>query len=239
MTCLDLTLPTPAENLACAEALLDCCEADRRLEVLRFWAPAQAFVALGYGNRAATEADLAACAARGVPVLRRVSGGGAVLQGPGCLNYTLVLQVARAIELQSVVSANAYVLERHRRAIEALLGSPVQVQGRTDLAIDERKFSGNAQRRKRHTVLLHGTFLVGLDLELVEAVLRRPSREPAYRAARPHREFLTNLSVSAAAIKQALRRAWGADEPLAAPPLEAVGRLARDKYAQAAWSLRL
>jgi lipoate-protein ligase A len=239
MTYLDLTLPTPAENLACEEALLDWCEADRRLEALRFWAPEQAFVALGYGNRAATEADLAACAARGLPVLRRLSGGGAVVQGPGCLNYALVLQVANAVELQSVAPANAFVLERHRQALEALLGRPVQVQGRTDLTIDGRKFSGNAQRRKRQTVLLHGTFLVGLDLELVAAVLRRPSREPAYRAGRPHREFLTNLGVSAAAIKEALRRVWGADEPLAAPPLEGVGRLARDKYAQAAWNLRL
>lgn len=239
MKYLDLTLPTPAENLACAEVLLDCCEADGQLEVLRFWAPQEAFVALGYGNRAAKEANLAACRTRGMPVLRRLSGGGAVLQGPGCLNYTLVLQIARAIELQSVAQTNAYVLERHRRAIQSLLGRPAQVQGHTDLAIDGRKFSGNAQRRKRHTVLVHGTFLLGLDLKLVEAVLRRPSREPAYRAARPHREFLTNLQVSAAAIKEALRRLWEADEPLGAPPFEPVSRLARDRSAQAAWNLRL
>jgi len=236
---LDLTFPTAAENLACDEALLEWGEQDGAAEVLRFWTPPETSVVAGYANLAAREVDLAACAVRGIPVFRRVSGGGAVLQGPGCLNYALVLQVAQAVELQSVVPANAYVLERHRRAMESVLGRPVRVQGQTDLAIDGRKFSGNAQRRRRRAALFHGTFLLGLDVELAEAVLRRPSREPAYRAGRLHRQFMVNLNCPAEAIKEALRRVWGADEPLAGAPLEAISRLVRDKYAQAAWNLRL
>lgn len=239
MKYLDLTLPTAAENLACDEALLEWGEQDESVEALRFWTPPSTFVVAGYANQAAREVDLEACAVRGIPVFRRVSGGGTVLQGPGCLNYALVLQVAQAVELQSIVAANAYVLERHRRAMENLLGRPVRVQGQTDLAIDGRKFSGNAQRRRRRAALFHGTFLLGLDVELVEAVLRQPSREPAYRAGRLHREFVVNLKLPAEAVKEALRRAWGADEPLAAVPLETVNGLVRDKYTQAAWNLRL
>ena len=34
---LDLTLPSPAENLACDEALLDWCEENGGEEILRFW----------------------------------------------------------------------------------------------------------------------------------------------------------------------------------------------------------
>ena len=85
----DLTLPTPEENLACDEVLLDICEAGRLEGVLRFWEPAQHFVVLGYANRAAREANLEFCRSAGIRVLRRCSGGGAVLQGPGCLNYSL------------------------------------------------------------------------------------------------------------------------------------------------------
>ena len=46
----DLTLPTPEENLACDEALLDLCEAGGAGELLRFWEPPSYFVVLGYAN---------------------------------------------------------------------------------------------------------------------------------------------------------------------------------------------
>jgi lipoate-protein ligase A len=58
MKYLDLTLETAALNLACDEALIDWCEGTGNLEVLRIWEPRQAFVVLGYANRAAVEADL-------------------------------------------------------------------------------------------------------------------------------------------------------------------------------------
>jgi lipoate---protein ligase len=49
---------------------------------------------VGYANKVAVEVNAAACAAGGVPIYRRCSGGGTVLQGPGCLNYSLVLRFA-------------------------------------------------------------------------------------------------------------------------------------------------
>ena len=52
MEYLDLSLPTPAGNLACDEALLDLCETQETLEILRFWESPQHFVVLGYGNLA-------------------------------------------------------------------------------------------------------------------------------------------------------------------------------------------
>src|SRR5882724_10843203 len=93
MKLLDLTLASPAENLACDEVLLDRSENGAGKEVLRFWEPRDYFVVVGYANKLATEVHVPACEARGIPVLRRCSGGGAVLQGPGCLNYTLILRI--------------------------------------------------------------------------------------------------------------------------------------------------
>src|SRR6266404_876476 len=89
MKYIDLTLGTPAENLACDEALLNMCEEGLEGEILRFWEPKETFVVVGYANQAAREANLEACRAGNVPVLRRCSGGGTVLQGLGCLNYSL------------------------------------------------------------------------------------------------------------------------------------------------------
>src|SRR6266550_4117185 len=59
MQYLDLSLPTPEENLACDEALLNFCEAGYDREILRLWESPTPFVVLGHGNRAADEANLA------------------------------------------------------------------------------------------------------------------------------------------------------------------------------------
>ena len=91
---LDLTLPTPEENLACDEALLLQCEQEGGPEVLRVWEPASPFVVVGYGNRVRENVHIAICSALGIPVLRRCTGGGTVVQAPGCLNYALVLRTA-------------------------------------------------------------------------------------------------------------------------------------------------
>ena len=80
MKLLDLTLASPAENLACDESLLDWCENAAEEEILRFWEPRDYFVVVGYANKLATEVNVAACEARGIPVLRRCSGGGTVSQ---------------------------------------------------------------------------------------------------------------------------------------------------------------
>ena len=60
MNYLDLTFPTPEENLACDEALLDWCEAGDGPEVLRFWEPQQHFVVVGYSNRVEREVNVEA-----------------------------------------------------------------------------------------------------------------------------------------------------------------------------------
>ena len=119
MKWLDLTLPSPAENLACDEALLDWCENGEGEEVLRFWESRDHFVVVGYANRIANEVNVAACEKRGIPILRRCSGGGTVLQGPGCLNYTLVLRITDDGPLRNISATNQFIMGRNRAAIES------------------------------------------------------------------------------------------------------------------------
>jgi lipoate---protein ligase len=245
---LNLTLPSAAENLACDEALLDWGE-ETGGEVLRFWEPTTHFVVVGYANRVATEVIPSACAEEGVGLYRRCTGGGTVLQGPGCLNYSLVLQIPAAGPLASISGTNHFVMERHRAAVEGLLATQakgsrfasgrVEMRGHTDLAIGGRKFSGNAQRRKRRALLFHGSFLLGLDLALMSRVLNFPSRQPDYRRHRRHLDFLVNLPLSPALLKERLQQVWQAHLPLAAWPEEAVQRLVAEKYETAAWNLKL
>ncbi|HTL15962.1 MAG TPA: lipoate--protein ligase family protein, partial [Patescibacteria group bacterium] len=133
MKLCDLSLATPQENLACDDVLLDLCEAGSLEGVLRFWEPAQYFVVLGYANRAATEANLEFCTKHEIPVLRRCTGGGAVLQGPGCLNYSLILPIAHSESLVGIAGTNDYILQRHQQTVQSILRAPVERKGCTDL----------------------------------------------------------------------------------------------------------
>jgi lipoate-protein ligase A len=233
---LDFTFPSPAANLACDEVLLDACDGNPADEVLRFWEPRHYFVVLGYGNQAAREVHLDACRERNIGIYRRCSGGGTVVQGPDCLNYSLVVGLDRDPALQTITTANRFIMERHRQALEKLLGRKVQVQGITDLAVENKKFSGNAQRRKRRALLFHGTFLLGFDLSLVQKLLPLPSRQPNYRYDRTHEQFLANINVPAAAIKTALRETWRATDFCEGPP-EIPSPLA-NKYGSNEWNLK-
>jgi lipoate-protein ligase A len=238
MKLCDLTLRTPEENLACDEALLDLCEAGDSDELLRLWALPQYFVVLGYANKATTEVNLPFCQKLTIPVLRRCTGGGTVLQGPGVLNYSLVLRINGSGPFHSIPATNQFILERHRDALAALVLAPVEWRGQTDLAIGGLKFAGNAQRRRRRFLLFHGSFLLHLDIGLLEKILPQPSRQPDYRVNRSHSDFLINLNVPDHAIKAALSKTWNATTPLAPIPFDQITLLTREKYALDEWNFR-
>lgn len=238
MHTIDLTLATPQLNLALDEALLVEAEEGRAGEALRFWESPVPFVVLGYSNKIATEVNVRACAARGVPVLRRCTGGGTVLQGPGCLNYALVLRADENGPLGNVTAANCFIMKRNRDALQPLVRERIEIEGHTDLAIGGVKFSGNSQRRGRRWLLFHGTFLHRFDLALIGAVMPLPSRQPDYRGHRPHASFLRNIDVAPAAMKTALRRAWDASSETVEFPSAVVERLVATRYSQPDWTER-
>jgi lipoate---protein ligase len=239
VTFLDLSLPSPAENLALDEALLNVCDTGGP-ESLRFWESPVPFVVVGYGNRIATEVDVPVCEAAGVPILRRCSGGGTVVQGPGCLNYNLVLRIPETGPLTNVTGTNRFIMERMRDALQPLSADPVVVEGHTDLAVKRGgsvlKFSGNAQRRRRHAIVFHGTLLLGFDLDLVPRLLRHPSAEPGYRTGRGHLDFVTHFPASRSEVRRAIAAAWNASEPLETLP-DLVDIAA--KYRSVEWNQRL
>ena len=243
---LDLPPLPPAEQLAADEVILDQCEAGDGGETLVFWEPRETFVVVGYANKVATEVNVAACATTGVPVFRRCSGGGTVVQMSGGLNYSLILRIAENSPTRNISTANQYIMEKNRRAVETLFpisqrppaGSQLSVRGHTDLCLGEKKFAGNAQRRRKNFLLFHGTLLLNCDLARLGELLRMPSLQPDYRAHRPHEEFVTNLNCSTAAVKTALAQEWNATGKLVSPPLAEIKKLAREKYSTSEWNFK-
>jgi lipoate-protein ligase A len=234
----DLTLASPEENLACDEILLDACETGALEGVLRFWEPTRYFVVLGYANQVMLEVNQAFCQQHDIPILRRCSGGGTVLQGPGCLNYSLILRIADSPSLAGISGTNDFVLQRHQHALQALVSTPVEKHGYTDLAIGGLKFCGNSQRRRKDFLLFHGCFLLHADIDFIEKALPMPSRQPQYRVNRSHADFLMNLKVPAQRLKAALAKTWKALDPWCDIPLEQIARLAEQRYKSDAWNFR-
>jgi len=267
---LDVELPSVAENLALDEALLEAAHAGRLAgPVVRVWMATAPAVVLGSSSRLDDEVDRAACAAAGVSIVRRPSGGLSVVLGPGCLMWSVITPRSGADEAagMSIDAIHAATLEPLAAALRAA-GRMVVRQGTSDLALtaadfacggspaaavpEPRKVSGNALRVRRHGVLYHGTLLDQFDLDLVGRVLRHPPREPGYRGGRPHGAFLANLGLGRerleAVVRSAFQVACRASPPEACGhaadrragwPLDRVAALVRERYAAVAWTERL
>ncbi|MGC9225343.1 MAG: lipoate--protein ligase family protein, partial [Terracidiphilus sp.] len=180
--------PTVAENIAFDESMArSAFSTGRRL--LRFWWGGPAAVVMGSSERAEDAVNSEACAQLGVEVLKRCTGGGTVLQTSGVLNYSLVTPAPDRLDLMAGFRQGTDLI----RALLEAFGVAGVVQGTCDVAVAGRKISGNAQARRWKSLLVHGTLLVDFDFDLAEKVLPHPLREPAYRQARSHRDFLVTL----------------------------------------------
>jgi len=236
MRLLDLTLPDAAANLALDEALLLAAEEADGPAVLRFWELSSYAVVVGAGGSISHDVNVAACAADGIPILRRASGGGTVLIGPGCLCYSLVFAYDFSPGLEDIRASNRYILGRVANALRPLID--VLFEGTSDLAANGVKVSGNAQQRKRRHFLHHGTILCGFAVDLMTKYLYPPERQPDYRRQRSHAEFVANAPATPARVKQLLIAEWHATCEFGAVPRGEVDRLVSEKYGRAEWTRR-
>jgi lipoate-protein ligase A len=201
----DISFPTPQENIAFDEVLLRLAEKHEGGEYLRFWESPTVFIVMGLTGRAPIDVNSIHTQKDNIPVLRRSSGGGTVLQGPGCLNYALVLSKQKHPEINDLRKSYEWI---SAKVIGALRQEGVEAYFRpaSDLATgpDEKKFSGNAQHRRKRYILHHGTILYKFDLSLISRYLNMPHDIPEYRKHRPHTDFVTNVPIDPCVFKDHL-----------------------------------
>jgi lipoate-protein ligase A len=243
----DLSLPTPAQNLAFDEALLEWAEeGSSDGEFLRLWESAQPMVVVGRSSRIATEVNEQFCQQERIPILRRSSGGAAIVTGPGCLMYALVLSYAVRPTIKDITRAHEFVLKQLSASLGPMLShvGTVSYAGTSDLALREktteranvRKFSGNSMRVKRTHLLYHGTLLYNFNLRLIEKCLRMPPRQPDYRDARPHGDFVMNVPATRQQLADAVIAAFPmASAPLGIP-LSQVEQLVTERFGNDRWN---
>ncbi|MCX7004827.1 MAG: lipoate--protein ligase family protein [bacterium] len=210
LTYLDTPSGPVAQQIACDKELMLHVAAGTQPALLRFYEATDEAVVVGIAQKPEQQVDLAACAADGIPVLQRFSGGGTVFIGRGCLVFSVIAPHGPALKPFDVGGAYRHVLAC---AIAALgrLGVPAVFEPPCDLAVQGRKICGTAQAQKRGVVLVHGSFLVDADLARIARYLREPAVAPAYRAQRSHAAFLGNLAergISRDVLRAALRAGW-------------------------------
>ena len=240
MQFLDLTLDSPAENIALDEALLEEAEqCNHSREVFRIWESPQWMVVIGRSSRVASEIDLDSCRRDDVPVLRRGSGGTAIVAGPGCLMYALILSYELRPQLRSIDTAHQFVLNPLAANLAELLPG-IHREGLSDLVTgDKLKFSGNSMRCRRKYLLYHGTILCDFPLRRISRYLATPPRQPEYRKGRDHESFVTNLNIPRDEVRAALLRTWKTSGDLKYWPRESTDKLVAEKYSQDSWNRRI
>jgi lipoate-protein ligase A len=180
--------PTVAENLAVDEAAVRTVS-EKGLHSLRFWWGGSPAVVVGFSEKVDQAVNVGACRMLGVDVLRRSTGGGSVLQTGGVFNYSFVRPLDRMLDPRRAFRFGTDLII----AVLKSLGLTGRPEGISDVAIGNRKISGNAQAQRRRALIVHGTLLVDFDCDLAGKVLPYPMREPDYRRGRGHREFLISL----------------------------------------------
>ena len=161
----------PAVNVALDEVLTDRVASGQRSPTLRFWRWTEQAVIIGRTQSVLNEVDVAAAAAMGVQVVRRMTGGGAMfLQPHGAITYSLYLPQAAVAGLsirQSYEVCEAWVIRGLRQ-----LGVDAHHVPINDIACSEGKIGGAAQARRKGVVLHHTTIAYDMDPGEMARVLR-------------------------------------------------------------------
>ena len=155
------------------------------------WQPPRTVVVIGKGSDPALEVNIESVQRDNIPVLRRSTGGCAVVLTPRMLVASFVLR--RAEQLPS----KEYFRRFNQLIISALARQGVAElahRGISDIALGDRKLAGTAIYRNRHLVFFHAIINVSGGTEEMERYLKHPPRTPDYRLNRSHREFVTSLA---------------------------------------------
>ncbi len=228
-----------AMNVALDEILN---ESDR--PSLRFWNWAEPAVVIGRCQSIANEVDRDAMAARGVALVRRSSGGGAMFAQPhGTITWSITLPeeaVAGLTIRQSYEVCDAWAIQCLRG-----LGADAHHVPVNDIACAEGKIAGAAQARRKGRVLHHTTLAYDLDMGELATVLRigreRPAESAVASAAKVVAPLRSQLALPRSTVVESLLHSFrecygGRIEPLTASELAAAAELARSKYADPVWT---
>ena len=212
-------------------------------DVLLFYINAPAII-IGRNQNTIEEINSAVVEERGIRVVRRVSGGGAVYHDLGNLNFS--------ITTPHVTDLFSRYDHFTRPVIEVLrdLGVPAELSGRNDILADGRKISGNAQFATPARMFSHGTLLLDSNLDDVTDALRPKPGKVESKGVKSIRSRVANISeflsqpIEVVELRELIiERIFGTRDRSAIPMVEltdedwqAVHALVESKYGTRDWN---
>ncbi len=169
-------------NLALDEYLLNTLSEEDR--ILYFYVNKKAVI-IGRNQNPWLECNLNQLNADGVQLVRRISGGGAVYHDDGNLNFSFMCHESCYDEKEQT----GIILT----ALQSL-GIKAEITGRNDIAIEGKKFSGNAYCRRQNIQQRHGTLLVNSMLDVFDRYLSVPKQKLIAKGVKSVRSRVCNLS---------------------------------------------
>ncbi len=234
---------TIQDNIAWDETALVAMKSGCFAELIRLWQTSSRSVVIGRSQTVEDEVFMHACHRDRVPVIRRFSGGGAVVQGPEVMNYTFILDLKKHRRLSSIRDYFSYCLEIVRTVL-LKANVPSRFQGSSDLTDnDGRKFSGNSLAVRGRALCVHGTLILSPLASSCQTYLRYPTRVPDYRRGRKHNAFLTSVSEKNSALdihcfREILMAEYNFQaEDIAASGMDVPNRLLVRKYNHSTWNI--
>lgn len=235
---LNLKTTDPAFNLAAEQYIFEKLPADRMYFML--WQNDNAVIIGKYQNTLA-EINEKSVQENGIKVVRRLSGGGAVYHDLGNLNFTFIADAGETDELNMRVFCLPIV-----KAL-AKLGITAEINGRNDITIDGRKFSGNAQYMRSGRVMHHGTIMFNSDLDMVQKALNVDPSKIESKGRKSVRSRVTNIKeylredISLAEFRALLLRSILEDNPgeeyiFSAEDIRAIEQLKKARYDTWDWN---
>lgn len=166
MIFIERTQTDPFFNIAAEEYLLK----NTNEEILAFWQSTPSVI-LGKHQNPIKEVNLDFVNQHKIPVIRRISGGGTVFHDLGNINYTLIMQ--------SQIQENLVDFRKFTKPMILFLrgfGLEIKFEGKNNLTLGGKKFSGNSAHVFKNRVMHHGTFLFETRLDILEKIIN-PSQE--------------------------------------------------------------
>ncbi|GAB1476403.1 lipoate--protein ligase [Bacillota bacterium] len=198
-------------------------------------------IIIGKNQNTLEEINPAFVEERGIKVVRRISGGGAVYHDLGNLNFTFISKVDPVRTTDFSVFANPVIKVLRELGVHAML------LGRNDIIANDRKISGNAQRLYRTKFLQHGTLLFDVNIDDLAEALNVSSDKIQSKGIKSIRSRVGNIreflkeDMTIEGFRELLQKSlsddYRSDEiRLSEEDLQQIEERARSKFASWAWT---
>ncbi|MDQ3975213.1 MAG: lipoate--protein ligase family protein [Thermoproteota archaeon] len=228
---------TAALNMAIDEALMESID---QVPVLRIYGWQPPAVSIGYFQSIKEEVDLEKCNEIGIDVVRRLTGGGAVLH-----EFELTYSFITKRYPRNIMESYRWICEAIVISINRL-GFDASFVPLNDIIVKGKKVSGSAQTRRNGVLLQHGTLLLGVDVDKMFCVLKVPSEKLRDKIIKDVKERVTSLAGTtfddmALSLKTNFATKFDAKlltDSLSTEEISRARWLAERKYSSKEWNLR-